>query len=314
VNNNKRVTNGVLAAALTLLLLLVPVASHADYRVSVLLSNDSAPYQKALEGFQSHLADNGVQASYEVMKAGGDKKTAARVAAQVQDMEATVILCIGTLACQSVQQLSPRVPVVAALVLSPESFSSMANSTGVFLTFLPQTQLQWLKKLFPRYRRIGVIYNPEQNRELIRTATQTAASLGLELVAEPIETPRELPTALEGLLRKIDILWAMPDKMVLSPKTAKEILLTSFRNRIPVIGASTPWVKGGALYALDWDYRDIGAQSAEMALKIIKGMPIKTIPAAEPRSVTYTLNLKTARHMKLDIPADMTRDAKHVYQ
>ena len=101
---------------------------------------------------------------------------------------------------------------------------------------------------------------------------------------------------------------------MLSPQTAKEVLLTSFRNRIPVIGASAPWVKSGALYALDWDYADMGAQNAAMALEVIKGTPINKIPVAEPRSVAYTLNLKTAEHMKLDMPAEISRGAKHVYQ
>jgi putative ABC transport system substrate-binding protein len=132
-------------------------------------------------------------------------------------------------------------------------------------------------------------------------------------VAAPVDTPKELPAALKNLLRNIDILWALPDRMVLAPQSAKEILLTSFRSRIPVIGASAPWVKGGALYALDWDYVDLGAQNAAMALKIIKGEPINSIPAAEPRAVAYTLNTKTAKHMKLDMPDKITRGAKHVY-
>jgi putative ABC transport system substrate-binding protein len=198
--------------------------------------------------------------------------------------------------------------------MTPESISPDAQATGVFLNYLPETQLQWLKKLFPKIRRVGVIYNPKQNQALIDKALSAAHQLGLELVVAPIDTPKELPAALKNLLRRIDILWALPDRIVLAPQAAKEVLLTSFRNRIPVIGASAPWVKGGALYALDWDYTDMGAQNAAMALKIIKGTPIHKIPAAEPRSVAYTLNLKTAKHMKLDMSAKITRGAKHVYQ
>jgi putative ABC transport system substrate-binding protein len=287
---------------------------HAEPAIAVLMSSDSAPYKAMLEGFQGYLRDNGVQADYEVLNAGGDKSKTSQLAGQIAEQDATLIYCLGTHACQAVQQLTPRRPVVASMVLSPESIQPAAQATGVFLNYSPETQLQWLKKLLPDFHRVGVIYNPAQNQALIDKATETARQLGMELVAAPVDTPKELPAALKNLLRNIDILWALPDRMVLAPQSAKEILLTSFRNRIPVIGASAPWVKGGALYALDWDYADLGAQNAAMALKIIKGTPINSIPAAEPRSVVYTLNLKTAKHMKLDFPAELSRKAKHVYQ
>lgn len=288
--------------------------TYAGPGIAVLLSQDSAPYQAMLEGFRGHLEDSGVEAEYEVLQLGGDSSKAKQFAGQLDEQDVALVYCLGTLACQGAQQLKRQRPVVASLMLTPESISSDSQATGVFLNYLPETQLQWLKKLFPQFRRVGVIYSPEQNQAHIDTAGTVATRLGLELVAEPIDTPKELPTALDSLLRRIDILWALPDRVVLAPQTAREVLLTSFRNRIPVIGASAPWVKGGALYALDWDYRDMGAQNAAMALKILKGTPINRIPAAEPRSVAYTLNLKTAKHMKLDMSAEISRGAKHVYQ
>jgi putative ABC transport system substrate-binding protein len=282
--------------------------------ITVLMSSDSAPYQAMREGFQGYLRDNGVQANYEVLQIGKDSSEAGQLAGKIAQQDPALIYCLGSRACQAVQQIPEQRPVVASMLLTPESITAAAQATGVFLNYSPQTQLQWLKKLFPDFQRVGVIYHPAQNQAVIDKATETARQLGMELVAAPVDTPKELPAALKNLLRNIDILWALPDRMVLAPQSAKEILLTSFRNRIPVIGASAPWVKGGALYALDWDYADLGAQNAAMALKIIKGTPINSIPAAEPRSVVYTLNLKTAKHMKLDFPAELSRKAKHVYQ
>src|SRR4030067_1111588 len=57
----------------------------------------------------------------------------------------------------------------------------------------------------------------------------------------------------------------LPDAVVHNPKAAKIILLFSYRHRIPFIGPSESWVKEGAFYALDRDYRDMGAQCGEMA-------------------------------------------------
>jgi putative ABC transport system substrate-binding protein len=281
--------------------------------ITVLMSSDSAPYQAMREGFQGYLHDNGVQANYEVLQIGKDNSAAGQLAGKIAQQDPALIYCLGSRACQVVQQIPEQRPVIASMLLTAEAVTAAAQATGVFLNHSPKTQLQWLKKLFPDFHRVGVIYHPAQNQTVIDKATETARQLGMELVVAAVDTPKELPAALKNLLRNIDILWALPDRMVLAPQSAKEILLTSFRSRIPVIGASAPWVKGGALYALDWDYADLGAQNAAMALKIIKGAPINSIPAAEPRAVAYTLNTKTAKHMKLDMSDKITRGAKHVY-
>ena len=104
-----------------------------------------------------------------------------------------------------------------------------------------------------------------------------ADKFGLSLRAEKVSTPREIPAALKNLSKSIDVLWGIPDKIVFTQQTAKEILLFSLRNRIPLIGLSSSWVKAGALYALDWNYRDVGKTCGESAVAILKGKPSQFI-------------------------------------
>jgi putative ABC transport system substrate-binding protein len=103
------------------------------------------------------------------------------------------------------------------------------------------------------------------------------------------------------------------DELVLTPQTAKHILLFSFQNRIPFVGLSTAWVKAGAVYALDWDYTDLGMQCGEMALKVLQGTAINTLPPVIPRKVVYALNQKTARHMKIEIAETLVHGAREVF-
>jgi putative ABC transport system substrate-binding protein len=90
--------------------------------------------------------------------------------------------------------------------------------------------------------------------------------------------------------------------------------LFSFRNRMPFSGLSASWVKAGALYALDRDYEDLGAQCAEMALKVLDGKHAGSIPPARPRKVRYVLNLRTAEHLKLNLPSELVDGAAEVYR
>ena len=105
-----------------------------------------------------------------------------------------------------------------------------------------------------------------------------------------------------------------PFRPVLNRQTAKAVLLSSFHNRIPFVGLSSAWVKAGALYALNWDYSDIGAQSGEIALRVLQGTPPGTIPPVPPRKVQYALNLKTASHMKLDLTPQLIDAALETFK
>jgi putative ABC transport system substrate-binding protein len=182
------------------------------------------------------------------------------------------------------------------------------------MEFPLETQFQWLRNVLPQNRTVGVLFNPQENRRTIEEANRIAQSLGLLLIAVEVQTPQALPDALKSLAREADVLWGIPDQTVLSPQTAKPLLLFSFRNRIPFVGLSTPWVEAGALYALDRDYTDLGVQCGELALQILQGKPAKSLPPVSPRKIVYALNLKTAQYMKVDIPQALVAEARQVFQ
>ncbi len=56
-------------------------------------------------------------------------------------------------------------------------------------------------------------------------------------------------------------------------------------------------VELGALMALHCDFREIGRQTAPMAVKILKGMKPMDIPSQIPLSHRLTVNLKTAKRL-----------------
>jgi putative ABC transport system substrate-binding protein len=72
-------------------------------------------------------------------------------------------------------------------------------------------------------------------------------------------------------------------------------------------------VKAGALYSLDGDYADLGAQCGEMAARVLEGARPAAIPAAAPRKVQYTLNLYTAKQMRLSLSDQLLGGARQTY-
>lgn len=289
-------------------------ASEREVRIGVLLSQDAGPYQEALDGFKRYFEQQSIKAIFDVASLKGEATQADAALQQLRAKRLDLLFTLGTLATQSALRADAGTPIVASLVLRKADFGNAPNVTGVVLQFPVEVELRWLQRLLPGKRNIGVLYNPAENQRLIDAAAETSKTLGLTLQVRKVESPRDLPDELEELSKNADVLWSVADQMVWTPQTAKPILLFSFRNRVPVIGLSQSWVKAGAIYALDRDYADIGVQCGEMALKLLQGTPVSALPPVPPRKVLYSINLKTASHMKLDIPRALVQGAQEVIE
>ncbi len=302
-----------LAAAAFSALLLFGGSVTAGEKIALLISSNNAPYKAAVSGFNAYLAKQGIQADYEVYPLDGDAAKAGPAIQKIKASGSRLIFTLGSLATDAVVKEVTDTPIIACLVLRTDNLKSLSNVTGVGLEFSFETQLEWLQRLLPQAKSVGVIYNPEENQKRIEHAARFAKKVGLHLEAQEVRTPRDIPAALNNLSKRADVIWGIADNLTLSPTIGKNVLLFSFRNNIPYIGPSATWVKAGALYSLDWDYEDLGAQCGEIAQKIFGGTAPADIPALSPRRVLYTLNLFTARQMKITLSDELVRGARQTY-
>jgi putative ABC transport system substrate-binding protein len=282
--------------------------------VVMITSQEAAPYKEVLSGFRRYLTQHEASTVFEEYSLQSDPSKANQVLQEVKKKSPRVLLTVGSLATQAAVKETSEIPLIACMVVKADELQKTANATAVEIDFPLEVQFQWLQRFLPGNRSVGVLFNPRENQEKITAATKVARNLGLKLVAREVETPQALPDALDSLAKEADVLWGVTDQMVLSPQTAEPILLFSFRNRIPFTGLSTSWVKAGALYALDRDYTDLGAQCGEMALKVLQGTRASSLPPTTPRKVTYALNLKTAQQMKVEIPQSLIDGAQQVFR
>ena len=309
------IIRAIISAALFACLAFSPArgGASAGERIAVLISLDEAPFQETLAGFREHISRQGLQPEYEIFSLEGNVSAAGPVLKKIRNGGFTLVLTLGSLATDSAVKEIADIPIVAGLILRTDALKKAPNATGVGLEFPLETQLSWMRRMLPEARTVGVIYSPQENRKKIEAAARIARTLGLELEQQEVSAPQDVPAALNRLSQKADVLWGVADTLVLSPQLAKPILLFSFRNSIPFIGPSAAWVKAGALYSLDWDYKDLGAQCAEMALQVLRGVPPGSIPAAVPRKVLYSVNRNTAQQMKITISEQFLQGARNVF-
>lgn len=280
-----------------------------EKRVLIVANAAAEPYSQVIAGFKDQLSEQQGDVSYTEQLTAESKALAAEIAVNKPDL----IFAVGGEASELAAKHSASIPIVATLILKNTLFKK-TNITGVNLTYSFATQMQWLKKFFPEQKRIAVLYDPAENAQTVQELKKETERAGLELTAIVVENPKQLPYALEQLGKDVEILLGIADEVAMSPKTAKEVLLASFRNRVPLIGLSDNWVKSGALYALSWDYDDLGRQCAEQAQQLLNGAAIQKVAPESPRKVAYSVNKKIAEHMNIAIPESLLKNAKLTFE
>lgn len=289
-------------------------AETGEVRIAVLFGGNGAPFKETLAGFQQVLRTRGMRARYIVRNLAGNGEKAARAVREIKSEKPDLLFTVGTRATEAALKKIADIPIIAGLLLRPDLLDEKDNATGVYLEHPVETQLKWLRRILPEARNVGILFNPGENWEGVKCAARIAADLGLRLEAREVESPGDIPQALESLGRRADVLWGMSDSVASAPETARYVLLSSFRHRIPFVGLSSSWVKAGALYSLEWDYGDIGSQCGEMALKVLGGEPVDSIPPAPPRRTVYALNMNTAKQLNIRLPESIVRGAVRVFQ
>lgn len=308
----------LLTRAITLVVLfhalpISPVSAESN-RIVILSGQDLKPYQEVLAGLQQSLTKQGITLTIEIHAVQGNQTKAREVLADVKRNGAKLLVTLGNQATQAAVREINNMPILATMIVSPDDIRSARNATAVLLDFPIETQLQWLKRIVPTAGSVGVLFNPKENQLKVDMASTAAKRVGLTLAPKSVETPRALPDALDEVTRTTDVLWGIPDSVVMTPQTAEPILLNTIKNKIPLVGLSSSWVKAGALYALERDYVDIGLQSGELASKLLSETRANPLPLEYPRRVAYVLNMKTASLINLEFPQDLIKGALQVFQ
>ncbi len=299
--------------ALLLSMTLWPAAAGYAYASDVLVvcSTDCGRYSATTAGFSDYLGAQDLDVQlYQKALTAATLESGTLLSAPAPQL----IFAVDYPAAAQLSTVASDIPMVVGMANREKDLQRLPNATGLVLEYPVKTQLEWMRHIAPSARRIGVLYSSPESLQLVEVAMQLAPQMGLEIVAHAVREPKDLPNALKQVLREADMLWGIPDATIFSRQTAKAVLLAAFRKRIPLVGMSSSWVKAGALYSLDWDASDIGAQSGQLAEQLLRGKKAEQLPPQSPRQVRYTLNLKTARHCKLEVPARMVKGASYVFK
>ncbi len=295
-------------------------ATAANIKVAVVETRKIKAYDLALRGFTDVMKRYGYEPEFIEYDLGSQKLSAEELRANVESSKVDIILALGTTAARLVKDAHARVPSVFSMVSEPAQ-SGLLNAganqgtpmTGVCLDVPVEQQFKALLEVVPKARKVGVIYNPDESAFIVDEAMKAANRVGLGLVTYPVHSEAEVPDGLNHLRPRIDALWLIGDRTVLTTQSLQYVFLFAFQTNLPLMGLSEHFVRMGALLAVGPDYEDVGRQSGEIAARILRGSDPEEVPVASPRKVQLSLNLRTAEIIGLSIPDTVIRKAAAVY-
>jgi len=229
--------------------------------------------------------------------------------AAVARHQPAVILAFGTRASRLADALADGVPVVA---VDDRGRRAWTPSPGTILVdgFDPRAELALIARIMPRVQRVGIVYREGVHGGHMVNLRAAAAERGLEIVAEAVDDLRDFPVAMSRVLEDTCVLWCLPDTGLYNHKTARALILASFRLRIPLIAPSATWVAAGALMSIERDEATLGSRCAERIADVVTRRASQVVP----RDIAFTLNLKTVRLMETVISETATTEAVEVFQ
>ncbi|MDP2111938.1 MAG: ABC transporter substrate binding protein [Thiobacillus sp.] len=283
--------------------LLVVSAQAVAARVTVVLSDDSAPYQEVYQAIRAYLDDT----SHEVIQVYAERLNA------VSLNESRLAVAVGVRAAESLAALPVRPPVLAVLVprawyvktgRARLSDGGGRRASAIYLDQPFERQVRLIRQAFPEARRVGMLVSAEQSG-LVGELDDALQAQRLSLAHVTLSGEERLITALENVLSDAELLLAVPDPLIFNRNTAQSLFLTSYRYRVPVLGYSRSLTRAGALLSLHSSPAQIGRQTAEWVKGAIQGVPVNLPPPAHPAYFSISINEQVARSLGFTLPPEV---------
>jgi len=271
----------------------------AEGAVVIVSSEGGAAYQEAAVALLGELESGGVS-SKDVLQI-----TAAELA-KADARTPRLYVALGTEAASVLARSELKAPVLCTL-LPRQSFERLMRESGrrpssqftaLYLNQPLTRQLDLVRLALPQVRSVGVLVGTE-SQSLEHTLTETAQSRGLKLVSVQVKPEGPVFVGLKKILAETELLLALADPQIYNSSSIQNILLASYRARVPMLAFSPAYVRAGALLGVYSTPAQIGQQAGVIARGMLQGKALD-LPQY-PKDFNVGVNEHVARSLGLNL-------------
>lgn len=270
--------------------------------IAVIYPDIAEPYRRVFTQIIDGIKDQtkGHVTDYAV----GPQPDIAALNSALRQQDTKVVIALGREGMKTASTLNGNFGVVVGGVLT----APKKKDRDVQINSLapdPRLLFSRLKEMMPGARRVFTVYDPRQNAWIMRLAKSAAQAQGLKLVAYEAQDLRSAMLAYRKIFGEADsmhdALWLPQDSTTAEEGTALPLVLReSWDHNLVVFSSSFAHVSRGVLFALYPDNIGLGRHLAESALNYLSSGENQDgiIPL---REVLMAVNLRTARHLGIDV-------------
>jgi putative ABC transport system substrate-binding protein len=305
-----------------------PVAAHAQsaakkvQRIGIM--DDSPSWDPFREQLRELKYVEGQDISYVYLRTDGSPAQLDAAAMALAQLPVDVIVAFGTPRAKAAQRATKTIPIVAISIGDPIAaglVTSLAHPAGnitgntILGPDIVTKKLQILKDAIPTVARIAYLWNPENSgtADILDELRKAVPLFDLTIVSLPARTTVDFDRVFAQMSSD------RPDAVLMTSDPAHQahmpaIINFLLQNRIPGLFQTREHVVAGGLMSYGVSLSDLFRMGALYTDKILRGTKPGDLPFAQPVTFEFTINLKTAKAIGLDIPTSVIARADEVIE
>ncbi|MBX5158325.1 MULTISPECIES: ABC transporter substrate-binding protein [unclassified Rhizobium] len=313
----------LLALAASLALSLPAKADNVTVAVTAIVEHPAldAARKGVLDALTAAGYKEGENLKFVFESAQGNPATAAQIARQFAGDEPNVIVPISTPSAQAVVSSTRDIPVVFTAVSDPLGAQLVKNMdkpggnvTGLSDMSPVAEHIALIKEILPDVKTIGYLYNSgEANSVSLLAVLKTEAEkAGLKVVESAATKSAEVQGAARALVGRADVIYIPTDNTIIS--ALEGAVAVAEESKLPLFTADTDSVSRGSIAALGFNYYDVGKQTGEIVVRVLKGENPGDIAVKTAAGSDLVVNKAAAAKMGVTLPQSVLSRATKVIE
>ncbi|MBC3929079.1 ABC transporter substrate-binding protein [Undibacterium sp. CY21W] len=283
----------------------ITASAYTLDNITIVLSDEGSAYEEFANHLNSLLqASNKTSVRLLSLKNMANDEFSRATANQL-------VIAVGTPAMVAMAQKPATNPVLnvlvprATFIKTAKQYNRSQDQRRFSAVYMDQSwsrQLRLIRATMPPRSKVGILLGRESS-DYISALQSAAKEVDLAVNIESVTDDAELLNALRRLLSNSNVILAVPDAQIYNRNNISSILLTSYRQQVPLFGFSASYVKAGALAAVYSTPAQISQQVAEIISNLSSA---SSLPAPQyPRYFSVNTNPQVARSLGLSIDSDI---------
>ena len=309
-----------------------PLEAHAQqtgrfYRVGFLWDGPDV-FPDALEAFRQGLRELGYEEGRNIVIeyrwAEGKPERMRELAEELVRLKVDVIMAPSSIYTAAAKRATSTIPIIFMSHADPLGSSHVAdlarpggNITGLSL-MMTETNVKGLnlfKEAVPGISQVAVIFDPAtpSHGPGLKAVEAAGPALGLRVQSVPARSATEYDNAFTAIVGEhADAVLVLSTPLFIAG--AKRLAELCLAHKLPSLFGPKHHVQEGGLMSYSPDRADLWRRGAIYVDKVLQGIDPADLPVQQPTKFELVINLKTAKALGIDLPAQVLALADEVIE